>query len=118
MNKKLIASIKLVPRFSHQYGPDYILLENGYKLLIHKKSEYETTLNFIDKSLNHPGSKRKDIVTYTYDCTNNNKRATTSYYYFELFDIIKKLNNFLKKCPDFDEQIEKNRGKYFFDFKF
>jgi hypothetical protein len=66
--------------------------------------------------LNHPGSYGKDIVTYTYDCTNNNKRDTRRDYYYIVFNELKKINNFLKQCPDFDEQIQKNKGRYFFDF--
>jgi hypothetical protein len=114
--KKLIASIKLVPRFSRQHGPDHYIY-NGHKYNIFKTSEYETNLNFIDKRLNHPGSKGKDIITYTRDCTHNNRRSTNGPYFHKLFSELKILNKLLKTCPDFDEQIEKNKYAYFFNFE-
>ena len=119
MNKKLIESIKLVPKFSHQHGGEYIVLENGDKKNIFKISEYETNLNFIDKNMDSIWTRNgKDTITYTYDCSNNNKRATKNNYYRCLFNELKVINKLLNQCPDFVEQIEKNRTRYFFDFKF
>ena len=114
--KKLMASIKLVPRFSHQHGYDHYI-HNGRKYNIFKTSEYETNLNFIDKRLNYPGSKGKDIITYTRVCNHTNRRSTNGPYFHRLFNELKILNKFLKSCPDFDEQIEKNKYRYFFDFE-
>lgn len=113
---KVIASIKLLPKFSHQFGPEYLFFDDGTKQRINKISRYETNLNFIDKSLKYPCSNGKDIVTYRYDCAENNKRDTRCNYYYIVFNELKKINKFLKECPDFNEQIEKNRGRYFFDF--
>ena len=117
MNKQLIESIKLVPKFSHEFNRDYIMGENGRLIHILRLSRYETNLNFIDKSQKYPGSLGKNIISYNYDCTNNNKRDVSGYYYSTLFKELKIINKLLKYCPDFDEQIRKNKGKYFFDFK-
>jgi hypothetical protein len=117
MNKQLLASLNLVPKFSHMEIQDVEFqdeddIDDSVCVIKVLKAIYETDLVIVEKNINPLCNE--DEVTFI---TVNKKRATFHRYNSVLLDVVKKINNILlKNCSDFDKQIELNKRKYFFDF--